>query len=209
MDSFEFNKIAGGFLGALLFTMALGVFSDAVFSHPKLAKPGYDLPAAEEASLEAGSVPAAAAPLPERLAKADPKKGEASAKACTACHNFEKGGGAKIGPPLYGVVDRAKASVAGFAYSDAMKSKGGNWSFDELDKFVANPKGDVPGTKMAYAGEKDPQKRADIVDYLHTLSDNPAPLPKPTAAAGQARRGRCVGPTAAAFGCLLGREAVL
>jgi cytochrome c len=184
MDSFEFNKIAGGFLGTLLFVMALGVFSDAVFSHPKLAKPGYDLPAAEEASLEAGAAPAAVAPLPERLAKADPKKGEASAKSCTACHNFEKGAGPKIGPPLYGVVDRQRASIPGFAYSDAMKSKPGNWSFDELDKFIANPKGDIPGTKMAYAGEKDPQKRADIVDYLNSLSDSPKPLPQPTAAAG-------------------------
>jgi cytochrome c len=79
-----------------------------------------------------------------------------------------------------------------------MKSKGGNWSFDELDKFVANPKGDVPGTKMAYAGEKDPQKRADIVDYLHTLSDNPAPLPKPTAAAGQETQGSGQQPAATA-----------
>jgi cytochrome c len=184
MDSFEFNKIAGGFLGTLLFVMALGVFSDAVFSHPKLAKPGYDLPAAEEASLEAGAAPAAVAPLPERLTKADPKKGEASAKSCTACHNFEKGAGPKIGPPLYGVVDRQRASIPGFAYSDAMKSKPGNWSFDELDKFIANPKGDIPGTKMAYAGEKDPQKRADIVDYLNSLSDSPKPLPQPTAAAG-------------------------
>ena len=184
MDAFEFNKIAGGFLGTLLFVMALGVFSDAVFSHPKLAKPGYDLPAAEEASLEAGAAPAAVAPLPERLAKADPKKGEASAKACTACHNFEKGGGPKTGPPLYGVVDRQRASIPGFAYSDAMKSKPGNWSFDELDKFIANPKGDIAGTKMAYAGEKDPQKRADIVDYLNSLSDSPKPLPQPTAAAG-------------------------
>jgi cytochrome c len=184
MDSFEFNKIAGGFLGTLLFVMALGVFSDAVFSHPKLAKPGYDLPAAEEASLEAGAAPAAVAPLPERLAKADPKKGEASAKSCTACHNFEKGAGPKIGPPLYAVVDRQRASIPGFAYSDAMKSKPGNWSFDELDKFIANPKGDIPGTKMAYAGEKDPQKRADIVDYLNSLSDSPKPLPQPTAAAG-------------------------
>jgi cytochrome c len=190
MDSFEFNKIAGGLLGTLLFTMALGVFSDAVFSHPKLAKPGYDLPAAEEASLEAGGAPAAVAPLPERLAKADPKKGEASAKACAACHNFEKGAGAKIGPPLYGVVERQRASIPGFAYSDAMKSKPGNWTFDELDKFIANPKADIPGTKMAYAGEKDPQKRADIVDYLNGLSDSPKPLPKPTAAAEQPAGGQ-------------------
>jgi cytochrome c len=190
MDSFELNKIAGGLLGTLLFVMALG---DAVFSHPKLPKPGYDLPAAEEASLEAGSAPAAAAPLPERLAKADPKKGEASAKACAACHNFEKGAGPKVGPPLYGVVDRQRASIAGFAYSDAMKGKPGNWTFDELDKFIANPKGDIPGTKMAYAGEKDPQKRADIVDYLNSLADSPKTLPQPTASAEQPAAGETQG----------------
>src|SRR3954453_16289259 len=115
MDAFEFNKIAGGFLGTLLFVMALGVFSDAVFSHPKLGKPGYDLPAAEEASLEAGAAPAAVAPLPEGpahrrgapapepRARPDLKRGEASPKACPPCHNFEKGAGPKIGPPLYGV----------------------------------------------------------------------------------------------------------
>src|SRR3954452_827350 len=106
MVAFEFKKIAGGFLGTLLFVMALRVFSDAVFSHPKLAKPGYDLPAAEEASLEAGAAPAAWAPRGEPRAKADQKRGEASPRACAACHNFEKGGGPKIGPPLYGVVDR-------------------------------------------------------------------------------------------------------
>ncbi|GAC1328617.1 MAG: cytochrome c family protein [Beijerinckiaceae bacterium] len=190
MDSFEFNKIAGGLLGTLLFTMALAVASDGVFSHPKIAKPGYDLPAAEEASLETGNAPAAAAtPLPERLAKADPKKGEATAKACAACHNFEKGAAAKIGPPLYGVVKRPKGSIAGFAYSDALKAKGGNWSFDEIDHFIANPKGDVPGTKMAFAGEKDPQKRADVIAYLRSLSDKPVALPQPTAAAEQPAAG--------------------
>src|ERR1700760_1084562 len=75
MDSFEFNKIAGRLLGTLLFTMALGVFSDAVFSHPKLAKPGYDLPAAEEAALSTGGEQAAVAPLPERVPQARPEKG--------------------------------------------------------------------------------------------------------------------------------------
>src|SRR4051794_41295545 len=104
MDAFEFNKIAGGFLGTLLFVMALGGFSDTVFSHPKLAKPGYDLPAAEEASLEAGAAPAAVAPLPERLANADPQKGEARAKARTACHHFQQVPAPKTRPPRYGVV---------------------------------------------------------------------------------------------------------
>jgi cytochrome c len=68
--------------------------------------------------------------------------------------------------------------VAGFSYSDAMKGKGGDWSFEDLNTFITDPKAFVPGTKMAFGGEKDPHKRADILAYLRTLSDNPAPLPK-------------------------------
>ena len=179
MDSFEFNKIAGAVLGALLFGMATGVVSDAIFARAKPAKPGFDLPAAEVATAETGKEAAPAEPLPELLAKADPKKGEADVKACQSCHNFEKGAGAKVGPPLYGVVDRPKGSVAGFDYSSGMKEKGGKWTFEDLNTFITNPKGFVSGTKMsAFGGEKDAHKRADILAYLRSLSENPEPLPK-------------------------------
>jgi cytochrome c len=179
MDSFEFNKIAGAILGTLMLTMALGLFSGFVFSPPVPAKPGYNLPdaAPEQAPAEASGAPAT--PLPVLLAKASVEKGQADVKVCGACHNFEKGAGSKVGPPLYGVVGRPVASVAGFDYSDAMKKKGGNWTLDELNAFITNPKAHVPGTKMGYAGEASPEKRADIVDYLHTLSDSPEPLPAP------------------------------
>jgi len=181
MDSFEFNKMAGALLGVLLFGMGTGVIADAIFAQAKPTKPGYNLPTEEVAAAEPGATTKAAAaePLPELLAKADPKKGEADTKACQSCHNFEKGAGPKIGPPLWGVVDRPKGSVAGFAYSDGMKSKGGDWNFADLNTFITDPKAFVPGTKMsAFGGEKDPHKRADILAYLRTLSDNPAPLPK-------------------------------
>lgn len=177
MFSFEANKIAGAILGSLLLAMGLGVIAQLIFSHPALTKPGYDLPAPAEAAAGGGAATPAVAPLPARLAKADVSKGEASTKACQACHNFEKGAGAKIGPPLYGVVGRPKGSIAGFAYSDGLKAKGGDWTYDDLDQFIANPKGFVSGTKMAFAGEPDPQKRADIIDYLHTLSESPVPFP--------------------------------
>lgn len=178
MDSFEFNKIAGALLGALLFVVGTGLLTDAIFSHPKLIKPGYALPG-EPGGGEAGAGKAAPeVPLPELLAKADAKKGEADTKPCQACHNFEKGAGVKIGPPLWGVVGRPKGSVPGFDYSAGMKAKGGNWTFEDLNTFITNPAAFVSGTKMTFSGVPDAAKRADILAYLRTLSDNPEPLPK-------------------------------
>ncbi len=181
MDSFEFNKIAGAVLGTLMLTMALGLFSGFVFSPPVVTKPGYALPNAAAEAAPAEATATTAQPLPVLLAKADVAKGMADTKVCQSCHNFEKGAGAKIGPPLYGVVGRPVASIAGFDYSDALKKKGGNWTLDDINNFITNPKVYAPGTKMGFAGEENPEKRADIVDYLHTLSDSPQPLP--TAAA--------------------------
>jgi cytochrome c len=177
LNSFELNKIAGAGLGTLLFVMWLNVISGAIFAHGKLGKPGYPLPAEQVAAASGGAATPSVAPIGQRLAAADVQKGQADTKPCQACHNFEKGTGAKIGPPLYGIVDRVKASVAGFNYSEAIQSRGGEWTYGDLDQFLANPKAYAQGTKMAFAGETDPAKRADIIDYLHTLSDNPEPLP--------------------------------
>jgi cytochrome c len=180
MDSFEFNKMAGAVLGTVLFGVGLGIIADGIYSNTTPAKAGYELP---EAKAEAtGEKPVAAVPLPVLLAKADVTKGQADTKVCQACHNFEKGAGVKVGPPLYGVVDRPKGSVAGFDYSAGLKGKGGNWTYADLDTFITNPKAFISGTKMGYSGEPNPEKRADIVDYLHTLSDSPAPLPEVAAA---------------------------
>jgi cytochrome c len=182
MDSFELNKIAGGFLATLLFMMGLGILSDAIFKskHPVVA--GYALPTAEAGA--SASAPAAAAapaePIAVRLASADPKKGEATAKACTACHSFDKGGANKVGPALYGVVERGKGAVAGFNYSAGVKEragKGEKWDYESLDAFIANPKAYIAGTAMSYAGLADPAKRADVVAYLRNQADTPAPLP--------------------------------
>ena len=180
MDSFELNKIAGAVLGSLLFIMGLGVISDALFAAPRMAKPGYELPAAEAAQGgSAAAAPEVVTPLPVLLAKADPKKGEGLVKACAACHSLDSGAAAKAtGPALYGVIDRAVGST-GFAYSDSMKAKGGKWDYVQINAFLANPKGVVAGTKMSYAGEKDAAKRADIIAYLRSLASSPAALPTP------------------------------
>ena len=178
MDSFTFNKIAGAVLGTCLFGMGLGLVAQAIYEPSAPKKPGYALPMPKE---EAGGGKAPAeAPISVRLAKADPKKGESDAKLCSACHNFKEGEGNKVGPDLYGVVDRDKASVSGFDYSSALKAKGGKWTFADLDTWLTSPSKYASGTKMGYAGEEDPQKRADIIRYLDTLAATPVALPKPT-----------------------------
>ena len=117
-------------------------------------------------------------PLPVRLAKASVEKGQATAKQCQACHTFEKGGPNRVGPNLWNVVGNERGEGRGFNFSAAMKAKGGKWTYDELDKFLTDPRGYISGTAMTFAGIKNEQQRADVIDYLHTLSDNPGPLPK-------------------------------
>ncbi len=185
MFSFEFNKLAGAFLGACVFAMGLGILGEAIYTNAPPAKAGYELPEAKTET--AAAKPVAAVPLPVLLAKADVTKGQADTKVCQACHNFEKGAGAKVGPPLYGVVDRPKGTVAGFDYSAGLKAKGGAWGFEDLDQFLTNPKGYVTGTKMGYAGEAEANKRADILAYLRSLSDSPVPLPAAPAASAEAK----------------------
>ncbi|MGO8833987.1 MAG: c-type cytochrome [Roseiarcus sp.] len=177
METTNSNKLALALLSTLLATMALGIFTNAIFAPNKAMKPGYALPVATEA---AAPPPKAAPeePLPALLAKADPTKGQADTKACQACHNFQKGAAAKVGPPLYGVVGRPVASIAGFNYSDTLKKMGGNWTYEELFNFIKSPTGMEPGTKMSFPGEPDAHKRADILAYLKTLSDNPVAFPQ-------------------------------
>jgi cytochrome c len=180
MDSFEFNKIAGAVLGTLLFVMGLGIFSDALFARTKPAKLGYDLPAAAETKEAApAEATAPSVPLPELLAKGDATKGAALAKQCATCHVLEKDGAPKpTGPNLAGVVGRKMGSTTFAGYSDPMKGMGQSWTYEDLNKFIAKPSGYVPGTKMGYAGEKDPAKRADIIAFLKSISPDAPPLPK-------------------------------
>ena len=179
MNSFELNKILGAILATCLITLALNIGAGAIFAPEKPAKPGFNIAVKEQGEGEkAGAAKEADPPVDTLLAKASIEKGQGVAKQCQACHTFEKGGPNRVGPNLWNIVNRPRASEAGFNYSAGMKSKGGNWTFDELYKFLANPRGYIPGTAMTFAGLSRPEQRADVIDFLHTLADNPVPLPK-------------------------------
>ena len=181
MNSFELNKILGAILGTCLITLALNIGAEAIFAPEKPAKPGYVIAVKTEGGGAKAVEKPKEVPLPVRLAKASVEKGKATARQCQACHTFEKGGPNRVGPNLWGIVGSERGEGRGFNFSAAMKAKGGKWTFEELDKFLADPRGYIPGTAMTFAGVKNDQQRADVIDYLHTLSDNPLPLPKPEA----------------------------
>jgi cytochrome c len=184
MNSFELNKILGAILGTCLFTLALNIGAGAIFTPEKPAKPGYDIAVQEApAGGEAAKPAAAEDPIEKLLVSSDPSKGLNTAKQCQACHTFEKGGPKRVGPNLWGVIGRPKASEAGFDYSAAMKAKRGNWTIDDINQFLTKPTAFVPGTKMTFAGLPRGNQRADVIAYLNSLADNPAPLPKAADAA--------------------------
>jgi cytochrome c len=184
MDSINRNNIFMAVLGTLLFVFGLSELSGIIYRAPapEIGKQGLAIEVAEApaAGEGGGQAEAAAEPLPVRLAKADAGKGAATAKACQACHDVSSANTNKVGPGLWNVVERPKASHEGFAYSEALLGrKSEAWGYDQLDQFLANPKGYVAGTKMNYAGIKNPQSRADVLAYLQSLSDAPKPFPAP------------------------------
>ncbi len=187
MDAFELNKIVGATLAAILFVVALNKIGDMVLSPNVPDTLAYKIvvgEAPDEAKVDTnGEQPQeqqkedATPTLATLLAGADIARGAKVARKCAACHSLKKGGPNKVGPGLWGVVGRDKAAHAGFKYSAALKNKGGEWTFEELDAFLTKPKDFVPGTKMSFAGIKDPKDRAALLLFLRSLSEAPVALP--------------------------------
>jgi len=176
----RFNTIAGWTLFAGIVGLGLTIASSMYFQADKHHAPetaGYAIEGVAEEGAGAGETPIATL-----LASADVAKGEATFAKCTSCHTINSGGANGIGPNLHGVVGEAIGQgVGGFAFSDALKSKGGNWSFDALNEWLKSPKAYAPGTKMTFAGLSKPEDRANVIAYLNTQGSN-LPLPAADAA---------------------------
>ncbi len=171
MNFFEFNKIVGAILMALIFVMVTGMATGYIFSDHAPEQPGYIIEVADASGDGAAKEAEPEVDFATLLAAADAGKGERVAKKCAACHTFDADMANKTGPHLFGVFDRAIASVGEFKYSDAMHafSEGKVWDAETLNKYLTKPKDLVPGTAMAFAGLSKAEDRANLIGYLQTL----------------------------------------
>lgn len=201
MDA-RFNTIAGWVLFAGIVGLGTTVIASEAFHSEAPEQEGYAIEGAQEAG---GGEAEAEKPIEFYLASADPTKGADVFKKCAACHNADKGGPNQLGPNLWGVVGAPIGEGRGFAWSDVLAKHGGTWDWDNLSKWLHNPKAFAPGTKMTFAGLSKPEDRANVIAFLNQHSDSPKPMPAApaeavpadSAAAGEATKEPVLNNTAA------------
>ena len=174
------NTIAGWVLFAGIIALGASIVSGEIFHSGRPEKMGYPI----EGVVLDGE--AAAADKPMDFSVADAAKGEQVFKKCAACHNADPGGANALGPALHGAMGGPIAAKPGFAYSDALKGVGGQWSWDNMSAWLANPKKFAPGNKMTFAGLSNPEERANVIAFLNSRSGSPLPVPAAPAAAAPA-----------------------
>ena len=182
MSGFEINKILASIIVAIIIFVIIGLVGNLVvkinYDEPQITAYKIDIP---ETSADSSTQTSANDEMIESisllLAGASLEQGEKIFKKCGACHSYKKSSKSKIGPNLWNLINKQKASVSGFAYSKALSDYGGKWTFEELNRFLYKPKEYISGTKMNFAGLKDVEDRADLILWLRQQSDNPIPLP--------------------------------
>jgi cytochrome c len=174
----NFNTVAGWVLFAGIVALGASIVTGEMFHAERPEKMGYPI---EGVVVEGEGGATAEEPIAVYLAAADAGKGEQVFKKCAACHNADQGGANALGPNLWGIMGAPLAAKPGFAYSDALKSKGGTWTWDAMSAWLANPKKFATGTKMTFAGLGNPEDRANLMAWLNTKGSS-LPLPAAPAA---------------------------
>ena len=179
MDSLEINKIVACILVVALVVIGLSNLTEILYEVEKPEVAHYiiegvdDEPVISDTAVSDEVVEEI--PIQILLASASVDKGAKVFKKCSNCNVPNEGGANKIGPALWNIVNK-DIGGADFAYSNAMASYDGKWSYDELNGFLKNPKKYIEGTKMSFAGLKKETDRANVILYLRSLSNNPAPI---------------------------------
>lgn len=173
------NTIFGWILFSGIVALILRFFSSLIYADhgaPEVA--GFPIEAAEE-----GGGGEQGPSLATLLANADPAQGEKTFAKCVSCHTIAQGAPNGIGPNLYGVVGEGiGVGAGGFAFSDALKSHGGEWTYENLDHWLTSPRGFANGTLMSFAGLSKPEARANVIAFLVQNGGGPA-FPEPEAPA--------------------------
>jgi cytochrome c len=178
MDN-RFNTIAGWVLGAGIVLLGAVLFTGELFHAERPETMGYPIEGVEE---EGGAAAEAQQPIAFYLQTADAARGEAEFRRCATCHTINQGGANGLGPNLFGVMGSSLPARGDFNYSEALRSKGGTWDWDQMSAWIASPRTFAPGTRMTFAGISDPQARANLLAYLNAQGGR-LQIPPPPAAA--------------------------
>lgn len=171
------NTLLASVLVAGIVGMLAGFISRQLITPEYPHEASFPIEVTETAGTGGAAGPSGPEPILGLIAGADLAKGESLSKQCTACHDFANGGADRVGPNLWGVVGGPKAHRAGFAYSDDLKAAGGNWNYDDLNRFLWKPKSLIAGTKMNFIGIKKPEDRAAMIAWLRQQGSGSYGLP--------------------------------
>jgi cytochrome c len=165
-DTMTITKVAAGLFGAWLILLIGKWVGAEMYSAEVHGEPSYVIEVADAGADSAEEE----VDFTALLAEADIEKGAKIFKKCSACHKVEQGANA-VGPYLLGVVGRPVDTATGYSYSGALEKVAEVWSPENLNEFLANPKGYAPGTTMGFAGLKKIGERADVIAYLDSLDN--------------------------------------
>ena len=174
------NKIIVSIIFVIILVIGINKVADVIFYVEKPEKSAYQVAgvatATSTTSTETTSVSSESGNIIALFASTSAADGAKVFKKCLACHSIEKGGPNKIGPNIFGVLNRKAGSISGYKYSKAMLAYGKVWSFEEMDGFLTKPKDWIKGTKMSFMGLKSAKDRAAVILYMNENTDNPLPL---------------------------------
>ena len=180
MSGLEFNKIIASVILAIILFLVIGLIGNYLIKIDDNQETAYKIEIPEvssDSTTQIATNEQTIESITPLLINASLENGAKIYKKCGTCHNYNKDSKSKVGPNLWNLINRTKGSVNGFAYSNALVDHGGKWTYEELNKFLYNPKKYIEGTKMNFAGLKNIQDRADVIFWLRQHSDNPVPLP--------------------------------